>query len=309
MTGRPPLLALDWGTSSVRAYLLGTDGAIMDTRAEPWGIMHTPGGDFAAAFTMLTGPWRDRFPGLKAIASGMIGSAQGWREAPYCEAPAGAAELAAALVTVETGNGLLYLVPGVRRGGKTPNVMRGEETQILGALSLAPDLEKDSMVILPGTHSKWVSVHESRIMDFTTYMTGELFAVLRDHSILGRPAKAAQREAGASEIDWSAFERGASTVRDSADGLSALLFSTRTLVLAGLMEPAHSLDYLSGLLIGEEFRVARPETQRPLTVIGDPALCTRYQRAAALFGLSAPRLIENPCATGLWRIATMAGLA
>jgi 2-dehydro-3-deoxygalactonokinase len=281
----------------------------MDTRAEPWGIMHTPGGDFAAAFTMLTGPWRDRFPGLKAIASGMIGSAQGWREAPYCEAPAGAAELAAALVTVETGNGLLYLVPGVRRGGKTPNVMRGEETQILGALSLAPDLEKDSMVILPGTHSKWVSVHESRIMDFTTYMTGELFAVLRDHSILGRPAKAAQREAGASEIDWSAFERGASTVRDSADGLSALLFSTRTLVLAGLMEPAHSLDYLSGLLIGEEFRVARPETQRPLTVIGDPALCTRYQRAAALFGLSAPRLIENPCATGLWRIATMAGLA
>jgi 2-dehydro-3-deoxygalactonokinase len=165
------------------------------------------------------------------------------------------------------------------------------------------------MVILPGTHSKWVSVHESRIMDFATYMTGELFAVLRDHSILGRPAKAVQREAGASEIDWSAFERGASTVRDSAEGLSALLFSTRTLVLAGLMEPAHSLDYLSGLLIGEEFRVARPETQRPLTVIGDPALCARYQRAAALFGLSTPRLIENPCATGLWRIATMAGLA
>jgi 2-dehydro-3-deoxygalactonokinase len=194
----------------------------------------------------------------------------------------------------------------VRRGGKNPNVMRGEETQILGALSLAPDLEKNSLVILPGTHSKWVSVHEARIIDFATYMTGELFAVLRDHSILGRPAKAV---AGASGIDWPAFERGASAVRDSAGGLSALLFSTRTLVLAGQMEPAHSLDYLSGLLIGEEFRVARPETQQPLTVIGDPALCARYQRAAALFGLSAPRLIENPCATGLWRIATMAGLA
>ncbi|HTJ90681.1 MAG TPA: 2-dehydro-3-deoxygalactonokinase [Acidocella sp.] len=309
MTGKPSLLALDWGTSSVRAYLLGTDGAIVDTRAEPWGIMHTPGGDFAAALTMLTGPWRDRFPGLKAIASGMIGSAQGWREAPYCEAPAGAAELAAALVTVGTGNGALYLVPGVRRGGQNPNVMRGEETQILGALSLAPDLEKDSLVILPGTHSKWVSVQEARIIDFTTYMTGELFAVLRDHSILGRPAKAVQREAGALGIDWPAFERGASTVRDSAGGLSALLFSTRTLVLTGQMDPAHSLDYLSGLLIGEEFRIARPETQQPLTVIGDPALCARYQRAAALFGLSAPRLIENPCATGLWRIARMAGLA
>jgi 2-dehydro-3-deoxygalactonokinase len=309
MTRKPSLLALDWGTSSVRAYLLGTDGAIVDMRAEPWGIMHTPGGDFAAALTMLTGPWRDRFPGLKAIASGMIGSAQGWREAPYCEAPAGAAELAAALVTVGTGNGRLYLVPGVRRGGKNPNVMRGEETQILGALSLAPDLEKDSLVILPGTHSKWVSVHEARIIDFATYMTGELFAVLRDHSILGRPAKAVQREAGALGIDWTAFERGASAVRDSAGGLSALLFSTRTLVLTGQMEPAHSLDYLSGLLIGEEFRVARPKTQQPLTVIGDPALCARYQRAAVLFGLSAPRLIENPCATGLWRIATMAGLA
>ena len=250
----------------------------------------------------------DRWPGLKAIASGMIGSAQGWREAPYCQAPAGAAELAAGLVPVETGSGPLFIVPGVRRGGRNPNVMRGEETQILGALSLAPDLAENSLVVLPGTHSKWVSVQEARIVDFTTYMTGELFALLREHSILGRPAKAARSEAGHAKTDWDAFERGVRALRDSDGGLSALLFSTRTLVLMGELEAASSLDYLSGLLIAEEFYAARPGADQELTLIGDAGLCTRYQRAAALFGLPAPRLIENPCAAGLWRIATMAGL-
>ena len=196
MRDSPCLMALDWGTSSVRAFLLAPDGTVLDTRAEPWGIMHVPDGDFAAAFATLTGPWRDRFPGLKAIASGMIGSAQGWREAPYCEAPAGVAELTAALVTAETGNGPLHIVPGVRRGGTNPNVMRGEETQILGALSLTLIWRRTAWWCCQGTHSKWVAVQEACITDFTTYMTGELFALLREHSILGRPAKAAQSEAG-----------------------------------------------------------------------------------------------------------------
>lgn len=308
MGDTPSLLALDWGTSSVRAFLMGRDGRVLESHAEPWGIMHVPDGDFSKAFATLTERWRDRWSGLKVIASGMIGSAQGWRETSYCAAPAGVAELAAALVTVETGNGPMHIVPGVLHGGGNPNVMRGEETQIFGALSLTLDWADDSLMVLPGTHSKWVSVQDARIAAFTTYMTGELFAVLREHSILGRPAKAAQEHARNNQTGWHAFERGVGAVRDSEGGVSALLFSTRTLVLTGGLGAADSLDYLSGLLIGEEFHAARPSEEQPLTLIGDALLNARYQRAASLFGLPAPRLIENPCAAGLWRIATMAGL-
>ena len=308
MRNSPCLMALDWGTSSVRAFLIGPDGAVVGELRGTLGHHACAGRRFFRRLRNTHRPMAGSLSGLKAIASGMIGSAQGWREAPYCEAPAGAAELAAALVMVETGTGPLPIVPGVRRGGRNPNVMRGEETQILGALSLAPDLAEDSLVVLPGTHSKWVAVRKACITDFTTYMTGELFALLREHWILGKPAKAAQSETANTGTGWPAFEHGVRAVRDSEGGLSALLFSTRTLVLTGELPAAASLDYLSGLLIGEEFRAARPAVERKLTLIGDAALCSRYQRAAALFGLPAPRLIENPCAAGLWQIATMAGL-
>ena len=128
MGDTPCLLALDWGTSSVRAFLMGPDGRVLESHAEPWGIMNVPDGDFSSAFATLTSRWRDRLSGVKMIASGMIGSAQGWREAPYCEAPASVAELAAALVTVETGHGPLHIVPGVRRGGEPERHARRRNT-------------------------------------------------------------------------------------------------------------------------------------------------------------------------------------
>jgi len=299
------LLALDWGTSSLRAGLLGASGQVLEARHRPWGILHLPEGGFAAALQGIAGDWLAATPSLPAIAAGMVGSAQGWREAPYAEVPADAAALAGRLLRFEALPGVvLHIVPGVRRGGERPDVMRGEETQIVGLLG--PQACADARLVLPGTHSKWVKVDAGRIVDFRTYMTGELFALLREHSILGRPA----REAGAGEPSDETFDAGVAAVRDGGPaGATALLFSARTRVLAGQLPAAHSLDYLSGLLVGEELRCALPEAgDEAIRLVGEAALCARYRRALWLFGRSALVAGADAAAQGLWQIARRAGL-
>lgn len=310
----PRLLALDWGTSSLRAHLLGDGGAVLAERREPWGVLHLPAsgeGGFAAALQRVAGDWLAATPGLPVIASGMVGSAQGWREAPYADcsadSPADAAALAARLLRFEALPGVkLHIVPGVRLGGTRPDVMRGEETQIVGVLAQQPALAAGARLVLPGTHSKWVRVEGGGIADFHTYLSGELFALLREHSILGRPA----REAGGGEASNAAFDQGVAAVRDGGPaGATALLFSVRARVLAGQLAAAHSLDYLSGLLVGEELRCALPTAgDAALWLVGDAALCARYRRALALFGRAAATAAGDAAAQGLWQIAQRAGL-
>jgi 2-dehydro-3-deoxygalactonokinase len=319
MPGRPEpasrLIALDWGTSALRAYLLGAHGEILETRTQPWGIMRTPNRDFAQAFRAMTSDWRQRTPHLPAIASGMIGSAQGWREVPYKTCPAGLNDLVDGLrPLVETGIHL-HIVPGIAVRGALPDVMRGEETQVMGALERVPRLRADACLVLPGTHSKWVVVRHGRIETFITYMTGELFAVLRDHSLLGRPAIAAgvQSDAVSSNALSSGFRRGVVAARDHAGvGLLALLFSARTLMLTGQLHPLDTLGYLSGLLIGEELRSALAgralRGAGPVTLIGDPQLCACYARAFQLFDIADVGVIEDAVTAGLWRIAVKAAL-
>jgi 2-dehydro-3-deoxygalactonokinase len=307
-TVTPRLIGLDWGTSSLRAYLLGENGHVLDTRSQPWGILHTPNGDFAQAFRDLVGDWRQQWPSVPAIAAGMIGSRQGWREVPYADCPADVESLAKGLLTFDSGCGELSLIPGVMQRGALPNVLRGEETQIFGALTLEPGLAEHALLVLPGTHSKWATIRDNRLDQFSTYMTGELFAVLREHSILGRPA----REEG-SESSGEAFLRGLTNARDSgAEGVIGRLFTTRSLFLAGDLSARHSLDYLSGLLIGEELRSVVASLNGtvcpPLVLIGDPALCQRYQEALAFFEITDVSLLEQATRTGLWRIACAAGL-
>jgi len=189
-------------------------------------------------------------------------------------------------------------------------VMLGLPVCFLGALALLPALASRSTLLLPDTHSKWLRLEAGRIVDFQTYMTGELYALLAEHSILGRPARAAHRlgEIAAPE----AFDRGVAAVRaQGAGGASELLFTTRALVLASRLNAADSLEYLSGLLIGEELRCALGAVDvrsAPLALIGDAALCQRYRRALALWqGLDVPA-VEAAAPVGLWRIATQAGL-
>jgi 2-dehydro-3-deoxygalactonokinase len=306
MTGQARLIAVDWGTSSLRAYLLGDGGAIIDERAMPWGIMATPGGDFAKALETVTEDWRRRQIDLPMIASGMIGSAQGWREIPYVRCPAGLEDLVAAL-KLQT-NVLLPIVPGLVMDGDIPDVIRGEETQIIGALDRMPQLHPASLLVLPGTHSKWVSVKDGKIVAFTTYLTGELFAVLGKHSILGRPALTAGASTPPKSETWEAFDRGVLTIRENASrSLSSLLFSARTMVLSHRLPAELSLDYLSGLLLGEELRSALGERRRrealPLALIGETTLCERYLRALKLFDVTEVAVIAEAATTGLWRIA------
>ncbi|RKR03393.1 2-keto-3-deoxygalactonate kinase [Kushneria sinocarnis] len=311
MSRQPRLIAADWGTSSLRAWLLDDQGDILESRAEPWGIQQLPDGDFAGAWRRIAGGWRTQYPALPALACGMIGSRGGWREVPYVDCPAAPEQLAEGLVEFDTGTGPLTLVPGIMQhsNGATatlPNVMRGEETQVLGALERQPALRDEALLVMPGTHCKWVTVRDGRITDFTTHMTGELFAVLREHSILGRPAREV-----ATEASEAAFGDGLDVARQcGAAGISGALFSVRSRVLAGELAVEHSLEYLSGLLIGEELRsvLVGRDSCPPLMLIGDDSLCRRYRLALARFGIDDVQPMADAGIAGLWRIAHTAGL-
>ncbi|MDQ2668819.1 MAG: 2-dehydro-3-deoxygalactonokinase, partial [Gemmatimonadota bacterium] len=252
------LIALDWGTSMLRAYLIDATGTVTGERAEPWGIMQLGARDFASACREVTTQWSSAAE-LPVIASGMVGSANGWVEAPYCAAPAGVCELAAALRVVP--GAPVHIVPGVSQRIDAADVMRGEETQAIGALALNARFRDDALLIFPGTHSKWVHVRNDRISTFNTYMTGELFAVLRDHSILGRLADASPVRAGYPAAN--AFALGVRTARDSRRGTEALLFSARSRVLLGDMAAEVSLEYLSGIIIGGELQSALDGEAKP----------------------------------------------
>ena len=329
---RPALVGLDWGTSSLRAHCFASDGALLETRSRPWGIRSLPDGGFAAALTAIAGDWLAWRPAPRLVACGMVGSRQGWREAPYVECPTDARSLAAALVPCDTGpdlaTGPLWIVPGAIRPAardahpeRLPDVMRGEETQVCGALAVAPELADDALVVLPGTHSKWCAVRDGRLTSFTTFMTGELFAVLRDHSLLGAPlqfgAHPARRDATGATYSpphddaGAAFLRGVRIARDAgAEGGSARLFSTRTLFLTGDLAAADVADHLSGLLVGDEIRaaLAAPGMSRghAPVLVGDGLLCARYRAAFAEFGIAEVRLLGDTAPAGLWTIARVA---
>ncbi|HXS04178.1 MAG TPA: 2-dehydro-3-deoxygalactonokinase [Rhodanobacter sp.] len=296
------LIGLDWGTTSLRAYWLDAAGEILETRARPWGVRHLPDGGFDAALTDITASW----PRLPRLACGMVGSRQGWLEVPYMELPADTAQLGSAVCSLRANDGSdVHIVPGLRNP-YGPDMMRGEETQLLGALALHPALIPDSTWILPGTHSKWARVRDGAVTDFCTLMTGELFALLQQHSILCAGS-------GDAAANPDAFARGVIAARDSgsAGGFSRL-FSARALMLDGTLTSDAVPEYLSGLLIGEELRSGlasnRFRHDAPLQLIGDAALCARYRLAAAHFDIDLVESLLDAAARGLWQIACDIGL-
>lgn len=319
------LIALDWGTTSLRAYKLAAGGQVLDQRALSSGIMQLPKGPrlihgepcsdgFELAFDDACGDWLDAQPELPVIACGMVGSAQGWREAAYRETPANVASLGNALQTVRSRRGTeVHIVPGVIQRSTLPNVMRGEETQVLGVLhSLPGKAAGDLLIGLPGSHSKWVQVADGCIERFDTFMTGEVFAVLSEHSILGRTQ---QRGQG---FDAVAFDRGVQ-VALSAEGESgplSTIFSARCLGLTGDLSAAAQPDYLSGLLIGHELAALATVQRRrrkamalpAVLLIGNASLCARYQRALQSCGFAQVTLAEQATERGLWQLAVAAGL-
>lgn len=303
------LIAIDWGSSRLRAWLLGPDGQAIAERGSDDGASRLVGGApvFGAALQALAGDWlAQRLP---AIACGMVGSAHGWREAPYVPCPAALAELHRHTVSVETAAGTpLHIVPGLldEPAGATPDVMRGEETQLAGLMALDPVRAAHATVLMPGTHSKWVRLQDGRVSGFRTRITGELYAVLRQHSVLGRLMPATDDGAGHAE----AFDAGVAAARGSAGrDLGSQLFAVRTLGLTGRLHAEALPEYLSGLLIGHELCAGlQAGGAAPLVLVGDPALCRRYGRALQAFGIQPAALHGNTAIAGLWQLARQANL-
>lgn len=282
------MIAVDWGTSSARAYRLAPDGGVLERREGAGGILRVPDGGFPTALADMVGDWLAAGE-TRVLLSGMVGSRQGWQEAPYLACPAGLEELAGAVVTVPFAGATVRLVPGLSAedSAGTPEVMRGEEVQVFGALAGGPE---DALLCLPGSHAKWVRVVGRRIAGFSTHMTGEAFAALSGHTILARMMT------GPAEVG-PAFEAGVARAADEG-GVLHHLFGTRALGLFGRLAPEDAASYLSGLLIGHEVAAAMTEPA-PVRLVGSGPLMALYGRAITLRGGEAIAGDPDAAARGL----------
>lgn len=271
-----PLIALDWGTTRARAFLIGEDGGVIERRSADRGIQSVPAGGFPAAFAEIAGGLRQARPDAAVLLAGMVGSRNGWIEAPYVACPAGPDDIAAAGLSVRLDDGAGALVlPGLSCADGAFDVMRGEETLIVG-LGL-----NDGIACLPGTHSKWAEVKGGRIVRFASFMTGEVYGLLREHSILARLA--------AEPVGDDAAEgarRGLAAARRPG-GLLNAAFHARSEVLAGRMSGGAVGPYLSALLVAQEIEGARAlfGDLTNLHLVADGVLAQSYGRALAAAGL------------------------
>ena len=277
---RAAFIAGDWGTSRLRLYLCDTGGHVL-ARGEEEGASVA---DCAGRFANSVASWDKAHGALPAVLSGMVGSTIGWREVPYLKCPAKPATIAGAALRFEAGGRAIAILPGLSCVGKTgaPDVMRGEETQILGALRLHPNLAKGCHIFcLPGTHTKWVTVTDGAVTLFQTALSGELFELLRRHSVLVRDS---------SEVDAQspAFALGLEFARRNAGAdLLHLLFSARSRVVTGALAKADAASYLSGLVLGRDIATALTllDLTGSVQLICTPALAALYARALSAYDL------------------------
>jgi len=297
------LIGIDWGSTNLRAYRFDGSGVVVATRESAQGIVNIRDRGFEAALLALCADWIDSTPNTVILMSGMIGSRQGWIEAPYAPCPASSGDVARQLTRIDTSVAPAWIVPGISVVAENGvyDVMRGEETQIFGAI----DSAASAFVIAPGTHSKWIDIENRGIRNFRTFMTGELYSLLRSHSLLGRLMIDAPHDA-------DAFSRG---VRIGLEGdLTGHLFGVRTEGLFARIAPAALASYLSGLLIGAEIHSATQGPSRwvelqkasTLRIIGTAAISGSYRNALAQAGMTNVELVDAHHATarGLWNIAT-----
>lgn len=272
----------DWGTSHLRLFLCSADGQVLDQAEGPGAAACS--GRFAEVFAQATAAWSPQGT-LPALLCGMAGSRQGWQEAPYLRCPASLEQLAGASIPAAAG---VRLLPGLRCTNplEAADFLRGEETQVLGALTLDARLRQGRhLLVLPGTHSKWLQLADAKVQHFQTVVTGEVYATLRTHSVLVSAAAADELA-----LDGT-FLLGLLRARTSSpDALLAQLFECRARRLSGEMPPGDASNFLSGLLIGHElnhglrlFTAARAR----LTVVGTAALTRRYAYALSVFGVQA----------------------
>lgn len=264
-------IAIDWGTTNRRAWLI-ENGTPLAAYRDDRGASKMTSGEYLGEIARL----RAHFGNHRVIAAGMVGSSRGWHEVPYIPCPAGAADLAANLFHVADD---VWIVPGVSYvGGDRADVMRGEEAQFIGAVA-SQQTPGDALLLQPGTHSKWAWMRNGQISSFATAMTGELFDLLRRHSVLAemmtKPADPSSR----------AFADGIARGY-VGDDLLHVLFEVRSATLLGLRSAAEGTSFASGLLIGREIAAHRTEAAEGIYLIADGPLATTYASAISLLGFS-----------------------
>lgn len=298
------LIAIDWGTTSFRAYRLSGAGEITEKRQSANGILAVKDGHFAEMLIDQVGDWMSEVPNAPIVMSGMIGSRQGWQEIDYVTGQPGLEEISAGMGHLELSDGrTVWIAPGyscINSNGQV-DVMRGEETQIIGASVLRNGAQT---YCLPGTHSKWVSVVDSQITGFTTFMTGEVFDILCTHSILG---KLMSDTGGNDEDAMKWFDEGVQKAKEGVPLLSGF-FGVRARALFAEIPENQTKNYLSGLLIGTEIRDAYGEQKTDVTMIGSGYLIGLYGRAIEAFGGQANLADENLAAAGLFQLAQQRNL-
>ncbi|MDP3195840.1 2-dehydro-3-deoxygalactonokinase [Tabrizicola sp.] len=287
----PAWIAVDWGTSNLRAWAIAGDGQVLAEAVSDEGMGKLSREGFEPALLRLIGPWlAGKAP---VVACGMVGSRQGWCEAPYRTVPCTPLDIAGQVMAPTTDPRLrVSIAPGLKQTSPA-DVMRGEETQIAGALRLLPGY--DGVLCLPGTHSKWVHISAGEVVSFQTFMTGEMFALLSEASVLRH---------GMQGEGWNdaAFDAAVSDALSRPERLGARLFSLRAEGLIAGLSPQAARARLSGLLIGTELAAAKPYwLGQRVTLIGAEKLSAAYARALELQGIEAHRLNATDC--------TLAGLA
>ena len=299
------LIGIDWGSTNLRAYRIDSGGRVLETRESAGGVVNVKDGEFEPAFADACADWVAGCPDAVILMSGMVGSRQGWVEAPYVACTADLAAIAARLTRVASAVATAWIVPGVttQRASGIHDVMRGEETQVFGSV----DTNDTGLVIAPGTHSKWIQVEAGNIVTFRTFMSGELYALLRAHSLLGRLMTGTWH-------DTEAFARG---VRVALEGdLAGDLFSVRTEGLFAHIAPTALASYLSGLLVGAEIfsatrgpnKLASLAAATPIKIIGTASLANSYREALLIAGIgqASPLDANKVTARGFWNIASCA---
>ncbi|MDE0968125.1 MAG: 2-dehydro-3-deoxygalactonokinase [Octadecabacter sp.] len=276
---KPDWIAVDWGTSNAQFWAIGADGSVLGERKSDKGMGQLAPSEFEAVLLDIAGDWLSITS--RVVTCGMVGSRQGWVEAPYQTTPC--AVCPSKMVTAPTTRSglIVHVIPGIRQTNPA-DVMRGEETQITGFLAQNPGW--DGVICLPGTHTKWVHISANEIISFQTFMTGEMFALLAGQSVL-------RHSIARSGWDNDAFASAMSLTLSRPESLAARLFSLRATQLVHDTDTITLRASLSGLLIGAELAAAKPYwLGQNVALIGANAVSAPYIAGLATLGIQATRM-------------------
>ena len=276
---KPEWIAADWGTSNLRLWAIGADGSVLAARTSSRGMGQLASDEFENALINLAADWLDTADTV--VACGMVGSRQGWVEAPYQTAPCEVSCETMVKAPVKRPNLTVHVIPGIKQTCPTADVMRGEETQIAGFLAEHKDW--DGVLCLPGTHTKWVHISAREVVSFQTFMTGEMFALLAQNSVLSHSI-------ATTGWDNNAFDAALSTTLSRPESLAGRLFALRASHLVNGADPTALRAELSGLLIGAELAAAKPYwLGQNVAIIGADTVAMPYVSGLAAQGVTATR--------------------